>query len=174
MGQPKHLIEEHGETWLHKTVAAVRDHVEQVVILGGGNIPVDLRSLPVLPDVEDAEGPLRGMLAAMRWAPYTGWVFVACDQPCVSAAAIEWLLAHRRPGVRAVMPVLPGKSGSEPLLAYYDFRMTSALEQVRRPRDLVRIAGVETPLVPLELARAWRNVNAPADLVGCCGEEPQS
>lgn len=164
MGRPKHLIGTPGETWLGRAYTAVKDHVENVVVLGGGEIPDELCSLPVLPDAEHAEGPLRGMRAAMRWAPRVGWLFVACDQPGVSSAAVEWLLSHRRPGVRAVMPALPGASGPEPLLAYYDFRMASAVERVRRPRDLSHAPGVATPGVPGDIAPAWRNVNSPADL----------
>lgn len=164
MGRPKHLIGAPGQTWLQRTFAAVKDRVDHVVILGGGEIPADLRSLPVLPDVADAQGPLRGMRAAMRWAPQAGWLFTACDQPDVSSAAVEWLLSHRHPGVRAVMPILPGASDPEPLLAYYDFRMALAVERVRRPRDLADSPGVVTPIVPGDIASAWRNVNSPDDL----------
>lgn len=164
MGRPKHLIGAPGQTWLHRILAAVRDRVDKVIILGGGEIPADLCSLPVLPDADDAEGPLRGMRAAMRWAPRAGWLFAACDQPDISSAAVEWLLLHRRPGVRAVMPVLPGASDPEPLLAYYDFRMAAAMERVRRPRDLADSPGVATPTVPGDLAPAWRNVNSPKEL----------
>lgn len=166
MGRPKHLIADHGQTWLHRTFTAVKDRVDGVVILGGGEIPADLCSLPVLPDVHDAEGPLRGMRAAMRWAPRTGWLFAACDQPDISSGAVEWLLSHRQPGVRAVMPVLPGASAPEPLLAYYDFRMGEAMERVQRPCDLAELPGVATPTVPGDLSPAWRNVNSPVDLDG--------
>ncbi|OGV65875.1 MAG: molybdopterin-guanine dinucleotide biosynthesis protein B [Lentisphaerae bacterium RIFOXYC12_FULL_60_16] len=175
MGRPKHLIATGGGTWLHTIVEAVRGCAEKIVILGGGGIPGDLRSLPVLPDAEDAKGPLRGMRAAMRWAPGAGWMFVACDQPHVSRAAIDWLLTQRRPGVRAVMPVVSGISHPEPLLAYYDFRMAPVLEQVRRPCDLALAVGVAHPLVPAELAQAWRNLNSPVDLAGKAthpGESP--
>ncbi len=164
MGRPKHLIGAPGQTWLHKIIAAVKDHADKVVLLGGGELPADLHSLPVLPDVEYAEGPLRGMRAAMRWAPRAGWLFTACDQPGITPAAIAWLLSHRRPAVRAVMPVLPGASHHEPLLAYYDFRMGSAVEQVRRPHDLSDLPGVATPTVPDVLVPSWRNINSPADL----------
>lgn len=164
MGRPKHLVGAPGQTWLHRILAAVRDRVDRVIILGGGELPADLRSLPVLPDAEDAEGPMRGMRAAMRWAPRAGWLFTACDQPDVSSMAVAWLLSHRRPGVRAVMPVLPGASAPEPLLAYYDFRMAPVVERVRRPRDLADSPGVATPTVPDDLTPAWRNVNSPADL----------
>ncbi len=164
MGRPKHLIETGGTTWIEKTVATVKGHVDMTVLLGAGDIPSSLRSLPVLPDVEDAEGPLRGMRAAMRWAPRAGWLFIACDQPDISPAAVEWLLSHRHPGVRAVMPVLPDASDTEPLLAYYDVRMAPVVERVRRPCDLAGATGVATPTVPGNFAPAWRNYNTPEDM----------
>ncbi len=164
MGRPKHLIEEDGQTWLQKIVASVQSQVDKVVILGGGELPVDLRALPVLPDVEDAAGPLRGMLAAMRWAPLTSWLFVACDLPMASPSAVQWLLGHRQPGVRAVLPRLTDAPGPEPLLAYYDFRAAALLETVRRPVDCAGNFGVITPLVPIELANAWKNINTAREL----------
>ncbi len=164
MGRPKHLIEEQGVTWLHKTVEALRPHVERVVLLGRGEIPADLRGLPVLPDVEDAEGPLRGMRAALRWAPRAGWIFTACDHPDISSAAVAWLLSHRRPGVWAVTPRLHDRPHPEPLFAYYDFRMGPLLEIARRPRDVVGSRCVAAPPVPAALAPAWRNFNTPDDL----------
>ncbi len=164
MGRPKHLIATDGRTWIEKTVATIRQQVPQVVLLGAGDVPSSLRTLPVLPDVADADGPLRGMRAAMRWAPRAGWLFFACDQPYVSDAAVAWLLAKRRPGTRAVMPLLPGRPAPEPLGAYYDFRMAPWLERVRRPCDLARGTGVTTPQVPDNLVPAWRNLNSPEDL----------
>jgi molybdopterin-guanine dinucleotide biosynthesis protein A len=166
MGRPKHLIEKNGKTWIENTTATIKGHVDQTVLLGAGEVPPSLGSLPVLPDAEDAEGPLRGMRAALRWAPRAGWLFIACDQPGISPAAVEWLLSHRRPGVRAVMPVLPGASDPEPLLAYYDFRMAAAMERVRRPCDMAAAPGVATPTVPGDFTSAWRNINVPADLDG--------
>ena len=67
MGQPKHLLRMRGTTWLEHIVATVSPFVEQVVLLGGGEVPSSLRALPVLPDVPDRSGPLAGMLSAMRW-----------------------------------------------------------------------------------------------------------
>jgi glutamate dehydrogenase (NADP+)/cyclic pyranopterin phosphate synthase/molybdopterin-guanine dinucleotide biosynthesis protein A len=164
MGRPKHLIEERSETWLEKIVAVVRNHVDKVVILGSGEIPADLRSLPILPDVEDAEGPLRGMRAAMRWAPLSSWLFLPCDLPRVSPHAVQWLLGNRRPGRWVVLPVLPDSPRPEPLLAYYDFRAAALLERVRRPCECADNEKASTPLVPAALADAWKNVNTLEDL----------
>ncbi len=165
MGEPKHLLTDGGRTWIEQVVATVAPRVGQVVLLGRGELPGTLRHLPVLPDVTDRPegGPLRGLRAAMRWAPGAGWLFVACDQPCVSAPAIEWLLAQRRPGVHAVLPRWTPLSPPEPLLAWYDHRLAPALDCVRRPADLASRPGVATPVIPPHLAAAWRNLNTPAD-----------
>jgi molybdopterin-guanine dinucleotide biosynthesis protein A len=105
------------------------------------------------------------MLAAARWMPLSSWVFMPCDLPLLAGAALRWLLDQRGPGVWAVLPQLTDAPAPEPLLAYYDFRMASAVERVRRPRDLMDSPGVATPTVPGDLAPAWRNVNSPADVM---------
>jgi len=165
MGRPKHLIPEHGETWLHKTVAVMRNHADKVVLLGHGEIPADLRSLPVLPDVPDAEGPLRGMRAAMRWAPLASWLFVPCDLPMASSEAVRWLLGHRHPGIWAILPRLPSSPRPEPLLAYYDFRAAAQLETVHCPSGYSTNEKTATPVVPVALTDAWKNINTPEDLI---------
>lgn len=163
-GQPKHLFVDNGKTWLERTIEKVRPHVDGIVILGAGSIPDGLGAIPVLYDVEDAEGPLAGMLAAMRWRPLTSWLFVPCDLPLLSEEAVGWLLEHRDPGVWAVLPRLPEAPAPEPLLAYYDFRSATLLQQVSRPSALAGAEHVLTAVVPEHLRMAWKNVNTPEDL----------
>ena len=169
MGTPKHLIEREGVTWLERAAAAVRGQVEKTVLLGRGDVPAGLRDLPVLCDVEDVGGPVSGMRAAMRWAPFASWIFVPCDVPFLSADAVRWLIEQRRPGVWAALPRLPGASRPEPLPAYYDFRAAALLETVDRPSDCAGKEQVASPLIPAALAEAWRNVNTPQDLARCAG-----
>ena len=163
MGRPKHLIEDRGETWLKKSVAAVRGHVAQVVILGRHEVPAEFLTLTSLPDVEDTEGPLRGMLAAMRWAPLTSWLFLPCDVPRISPEAIRWLLGHRRPGTWAVLPALPDTQQPQPLPGYYDFRAAALLATIRGPYGCAGHEKTIAPLVPTALADAWKNINSPKD-----------
>jgi len=164
MGEPKHLLRAGGVTWLERAAQTVTPFVEQVVLLGDGEIPAGLRSLPVLPDVLDKQGPLAGMLAAMRWRPWATWLFAACDLPDLSADAVRWLLGTRAPGVWATLPQLAGAGGVEPLLAHYDFRAAPLLENCRAPSELARLPQALTPAPPAEIANAWRNVNTPAEL----------
>lgn len=162
MGRPKHLLATDAATWIERTVTTLRPHVEQVVLLGPGEVPAGLRDLPRLPDATDREGPVAGMLAAMRWQPLATWLFAACDLPLLSAEAVRWLLDQRVPGVWATLPRLGG--GVEPLLAHYDFRARWLLEGCRGPSELARQRQVATPAPPEKLVAAWRNVNTPEEL----------
>jgi molybdopterin-guanine dinucleotide biosynthesis protein A len=168
MGTPKHLISTGAGSWLERTVELLDPLCRQVVVLGGGSIPATLADRLHLSDVLDVQGPLAGVLAAMRWAPWASWLFLACDLPAASADALGWLLGTRRPGVWATIPA--AREGlPEPLLAHYDFRSLQVLEHMAAGGDfglrkLATHPKVVSPTVPLQLANAWRNVNTRRDL----------
>lgn len=164
MGSPKHLIRTVDNTWLEQTAETVQPFVHQVVVLGRGEILGSLQELPVLTDVQDVEGPLAGILSAMRWRPLVSWLFVACDLPLLSAKAVEWLLSTRAPGVWATLPKLRGADGVEPLLAHYDFRAHRLLEECARPADIAASSKVIIPVPSNDITDAWKNINMPADL----------
>ena len=169
MGRPKHLLQSGGRTWIERTVETLRPAVERIVIAGAGELPDALAGVTRLPDVPDAEGPMAGILAAMRWAPWASWLAAACDLPNLSAEALEWLLATRAAGVWATVPLLAGARGVEPLLAHYDFRAGAILEPLAAdgrfaPSLVAEHPKVAAPAPPSHLAPAWDNVNAPGDL----------
>lgn len=163
MGQPKHLMRVDGETWLERVVRGVVPCVQQVVLLGAGDVPASANVLVRLPDVPDRGGPLAGMLSAMRWDPACSWVFVACDMPLVTEAALAWVLSTRKPGVWATLPRLDADGPVEPLLAHYDWRTGRLLEACRGPAELARHPQTLSPVVPPGFAAAWRNANTPGD-----------
>ncbi len=175
MGRPKHRITTSaGQTWIELIVASIQPLVKQVAILGKGEIPKSLERLPVLPDVEDAQGPLAGILSAMRWRPDVSWLFLSCDTPRTTTDAVRWLLSNRKPGVWAILPRQPQSEvyqaegmatrGVEPLPGWYDFRALRLLEACRGPTELAGHAKVATPLIPGEFADAWTNVNTVSEL----------
>jgi len=164
MGQPKHLLRVGNTTWLEHIVTTLRPIIPQVVLLGAGEIPPGLRETPVLPDAPGIEGPMAGLLAAMRWRPDAAWLFVACDLPRISPEAVEWLLSHRAPGVRAILPRLHDAPSVEPLFALYEFRTRGLLENVRAPSEVAGLPGVITPQPPPDIAGAWANMNTPLDV----------
>ena len=164
MGRPKHLLRSGGGTWLEQIAQAVRPFVDQLVLLGAGEVPPVLRSLARLPDAPDQRGPKAGMLSAMRWQPRVTWLFVACDLPWITGEALQWLLDTRAPGVWATLPQLTGAPGPEPLLAHYDWRARRLLEDCRAPAELARHPAVILPTPPATIADAWRNFNTIVDL----------
>jgi molybdenum cofactor guanylyltransferase len=166
MGRPKQLLPHRGATLLETVVTAVAPAVRDVVLLGAGPVPPGCGGLPRLADAPGLEGPLAGMLAAMRWAPGHAWLFAACDLPDLTAAAGGWLLGRREPGTWAVLPDL-GR-GVEPLLALYEPQARGPLEALaaaggRAPRMLANHPTTLVVAPPAELRGCWRNVNTPED-----------
>ncbi len=166
MGRPKHLIQEKNKTWLEHAVKILAPKVDQVVLSGSGEIPVSLAALPRIPDAPGLAGPLAGILSVMRWQRGVSWLVMACDQPDVQPESLEWLLAQRQPGIRAVLPDLLGDGHLEPLLAWYDFRCRPQLETIAasgslRISQLAHQVGVRHFQPPEHLHSSWRNVNTP-------------
>ncbi|XOF34558.1 MAG: molybdopterin-guanine dinucleotide biosynthesis protein B [Candidatus Electrothrix sp. YB6] len=172
MGQPKHLIREgkKRKTWLEYAVEKLTPQVDQVVLSGSGRIPATLSALPRVPDAPGLAGPLAGVLSVMRWQRAVSWLVMACDLPDVQPESLQWLLAQRRPGLRAVVPDLQNDGHLEPLLAWYDFRCRPLLENIAasgslRVSQLAEQTGVLRGQPPEHLHGSWRNVNTPAQLV---------
>ncbi len=140
-----------------------------VVISGPGQVPESLARFERIADVPDAQGPMSGLLAVMRWAPHASWLIAPCDLPELSEAALEWLLSTRAPGTWATLPSLDSSSHIEPLLAHYDFRSRPLLEHLAaqdnfRLRDIASHPKVHILPVPPQLQPAWKNANSPRDL----------
>jgi molybdopterin-guanine dinucleotide biosynthesis protein A len=171
MGTPKHLLRRDGLTWLELIVHQLQGQVEQVVLVGQGEIPASLARLPVVVDAPGLQGPLAGVLAVFRYQPGVSWLVTACDLPCLERAALAWLLGGRGPGVRAVLPDLMGRGQIEPLLAYYDCSCRDLLEELaaggqNRLSGLAGRPGIVTPQPPGHLQGSWRNLNCPEDIEG--------
>lgn len=162
MGQPKHLIERDGLSWLQRTASTLGRVSDQIVVVGQGDMGNCL--LPRLPDVSGCSGPMAGLLSAMRSFPWSTILACACDMPEITEEALRWLLQQRSPGRRAVIPRVDGRY--EPLLALYDFRFFPAVESLAAKRvwrlsSLAEVPGAITVDPPPAYCEAWRNVNSP-------------
>jgi molybdopterin-guanine dinucleotide biosynthesis protein A len=170
MGRPKHLIEDaDGITWGEKIVRTLSKVTKRVVLSGSGEIPQSLSHLERLVDISEAQGPLAGILAAMRWNPHVSFVVAACDMPALREESLTWLLGRRQPGVWGTVPRHPQSQRFEPLFAHYDYRSRVLFEQLLhagslRPNHVCKSEKIETPLVPANLADSWHNCNTPEDL----------
>jgi molybdopterin-guanine dinucleotide biosynthesis protein MobB len=170
MGSPKHLLQQGGKTWLEWAVKKLQPKVETVVLSGSGLLPESLRDLNRVPDAPGLAGPLAGILALMRWHPRVSWLVTACDLPDVQPESLDWLLAQRQVGMRALLPRLGPERPLEPLLAWYDFRCLPLLENLAasgslRLSRLAEQQGVCIREVPRHLHASWRNVNHPEELL---------
>ena len=168
MGRAKQLLVLEGRSFLARVAAALGPEVDQVVLLGAGELPPDAPPLERLADLPGLSGPLAGMLAAFAWRPEAAWIFAACDLPLLTPAAVAWLRGRRRAGTVAVLPRCGGR-GVEPLFALYEPAARPRLVALAGDSDasLQRLAaepGVATPTPPGGLRAAWRNVNTPEDL----------
>ncbi|MCX6641601.1 MAG: molybdenum cofactor guanylyltransferase [bacterium] len=163
---PKQLLPSSGGvTWLERTVAVAVSVTPKVVLAGDGVVASSLTHLPHLPDVPDVEGPLAGLLAAMRWAPRVSWLLLACDLPELTSEALRWVMSYRSPAIRAVLPSIKPNM-VEPLAALYEWHLHPLLESRAASgiwgfQSLPEEYDVITPLSPQHLLPAWNNVNTP-------------
>jgi molybdopterin-guanine dinucleotide biosynthesis protein MobB len=167
MGRSKQLLRYAGATLLERAVEALQGTVEGVVLLGEGERPRALDGLRQVPDPPGLEGPVAGLLAALRWSPEAAWVILSCDLPLVTADAVDWLLEQREPGRWAVLP-RPDGGRVEPLCAVYEPQSRELLEGLvarggRAPRLIAERSKVVCPAPPGSLAGQWFGVNTPAD-----------
>ena len=170
MGRPKHLIEDtSGKTWLERTVDVLLECTDQIVIAGKGDLPQSCSDYIHLPDIDGAQGPIAGILSALRWNPDVSWIVAACDMPKIRKEAIEWLLSSRRAGVWGAVPYNLNTQRYEPLLAYYSFHSVALFEKlyhsgVRRISKICDGEKIIFPEIPEGLSSSWRNCNTPDDI----------
>ena|SRR5690242_1736703 len=159
MGRDKASLPYRGVTLAGAVAQAVRDATGSVTLVGtsesGG-----------IPDLFPGEGPLGGIVTALRHSTAEWNLIVACDMPEISALLLHRLLdAAEASGCDVLLPVRPDGL-PEPLCAVY--RNTAAAEIERRFAEGVRkvTAALEALAVyRLEVAEVmqFQNVNTPED-----------
>lgn len=126
-----------------------------------------VEAVRVIRDPEgQSEGPLAGMLAALRSEPDADWLVLACDLPRLDVETLTHLVSSRQPGecflsYRSEFDGLP-----EPLCAFYAAEALPILEQfqadgIRCPRKVLirNHCRLLEPVSP----RALDNANTPDD-----------
>ena len=166
MGTAKHLLTHEGRTWLERTLAVLDAVAAHRVIVGDGAVPPALATVARLADAADAQGPLAGILAAIRSAPHAAWLITACDFPRLSVAAAAWLVAQRQAGRGAVVPMFAGSRDLQPLFAIYEPSMQPAFAAAATTRcwrmmRIVHEAACDGVALPPELEATLCNANAP-------------
>ncbi len=129
MGEPKALLDWHGQTAVEHAVAVVREGIGDgpvcVVRAPGQKLP-PLEAI-VIDDAVAHDGPLAALHAGLVALTGEADVAFACgvDTPLLAPAFVRAVLRTLRKGDDAVVPIIGGRS--QPLLAAYRVRIAPRL-----------------------------------------------
>lgn len=176
MGVDKTLLAVDGEPLVARVVEAVGEVCAHTLIvtnrpdaLAEAGLPPEV---PVLTDEVAYQGPLGGLVTALKDAPDDWVLAVAADMPWLQPAVVR-ALWDARDGAQVVVPVT--EKGTEPLLALYHRSCLPVARRVLetgRRRLVAMFAELTVVEVPVELLRdadpelvSLFNVNTPDDLL---------
>ncbi len=112
MGRDKALLEVDGMALAAVVAGALRAAGADPVVAVGGDEPALRRlGLDVVPDDHPGEGPLGGVLTALRHAPTPVVAVLGCDLPRARAAAVATVVGALggRADAAVAMPVVDGR-----------------------------------------------------------------
>lgn len=168
MGQDKALLPIAGSPLAAMVASVVQAAGGDPVVAIGGNEPaLTAIGLEVVPDRWPGEGPLGGLLSALRWSPAARVAVVACDMPWLDVATIRELAATDPAASEVVMAF---SDRLEPLCAIWDVEHCAPALQAafdsgeRSVRRAIR--GLRVRRVELADPGPVRDVDAPGDLPG--------
>ena len=152
MGNDKAALDPFGQgTMLGIAVRALHGAgVTRVAAVGADPTRTLPPSTEAVPDEHPDEGPLGGIITALRWSPHDLVVVIACDMPFLTADPISGLISEARssPQVAGVLIELDGRA--QPLTAIW--RCSLALDALdsafangeRAPRRLLDSLPIAT------------------------------
>lgn len=122
MGEDKSLLDYHGKPQWVYLAELLLPFCQKVYVSCRAGQASGFAGGPaeVLPDRQQGEGPVLGLLAAQAAQPGAAWLVVACDLPLVDAAALQQLLAGRNPAKEATAFYSEAIDGPDPLVAIWE------------------------------------------------------
>ncbi|MFT5824857.1 MAG: molybdopterin-guanine dinucleotide biosynthesis protein A [Yoonia sp.] len=168
MGSDKALLSYDGKTTqLERTAALLQSVCPRVFISQREEqpFPTPERTAVIFDSVEEAHGPLRGILSAMQAHPDAHWLVLACDLPNLTTAALDKLIAQFREAPTSELTAYRSTHDDlpEPLCAIYpsgsDAGLLSLAQELGKscPRKLLIIK--EAALVEQDDPRSLDNIN---------------
>lgn len=169
MGRDKALLPFRGGALAESVARAVEQAAGSVVVVGRAA----LGAWPVIPDLYPGEGPLGGILTALRHTRASWNLVAACDMPELTPAFLAELLdAAEDSDADALLPA--GPSGRpEPLCAVYHRRVLPSVEKAFRGgirKVTASLEGLDALLYPVGEVAQFQNVNTPEDWAGYAAE----
>jgi molybdenum cofactor guanylyltransferase len=165
MGRDKALLPWNGCPLAKWIALAVAQSAGTATLVG----PPELYSgmgFPAITDLFPGEGPLGGILTALRHSNSEWNLIVACDMPAIDAALLARLLdVARQSGADALLPVTAG-GRSQPLCAVYRNICLAPFEAAfleGTRKVTAALAAVRCLRLPMEEVLQFHNVNTPED-----------
>jgi molybdopterin-guanine dinucleotide biosynthesis protein A len=147
--------------------AVLRPHVEALAVVGDQHAAIAVGGQSITDEVNDAPGPLVGILASLEWAATIGaeWVVICpCDTPLLPGDLVARLLG----GVeQSGLSFAESPGGAHPLVSAWRIELRERLRAAMAAghpaaRDIMKQFGAAP--VRFEDDAAFLNVNAPSDL----------
>jgi molybdenum cofactor guanylyltransferase len=165
MGSDKAFAEVGGVAMVARVASVLRSSgCAPVAAVGGDAERLQAAGLEVVVDDHPGEGPLGGIITALRWQRDVPVLVVACDLPLLTDAAVTALVsASTRSSVDVVVAAT---SRLEPLFAVWHASALSVLEAAFAggERAVHRAIGrVDSLRVQLPAETMW-NVNEPSEI----------
>jgi molybdopterin-guanine dinucleotide biosynthesis protein A len=169
MGRDKALLPFRGGALAESVARAVEMAAGTVVIVGR----TELAGYAAIADLYPGEGPLGGIVTALRNSRADWNLIAACDMPALTPGFLAELLdAAEEADVDALLPV--GPSGDpEPLCAVYHRRALRAIGEafeggIRKVTEALE--GLDAAGYPVAEIKQFQNVNTPEDWAGYAAE----
>jgi len=168
MGRDKALLPIQGRTLVERVARAVEAAAGSVVLVGNPALS-ECTGYPAIPDIYPGEGPLGGILTALRHTGAEWNLVTACDMPELTPAFLTYLFdTALRSGGDIVMPA--GATGlPEPLCAVYRETARGPMEArfaegTRKVTDAFR--DLHTIVLQAPEQKLFHNINTPQDWAG--------
>jgi len=167
MGQDKALLEFHGKPqieYVHDLLVKYCDRV----FLSKRSDQNPYKNLPFIDDSSEFanQGPLGGILSAMKEHPQVSWLIVACDLPNINEEALQTLLKNRDPKKIASAFISTQDSLPEPLFAVWEGHAFEPIlklfnEGIHCPRKI--LIKSNTALLEQKNPQWLDNINTPQE-----------
>jgi molybdenum cofactor guanylyltransferase len=165
MGRDKALLSWNGCPLAKWVAIAAAQSAGTATLIGAPERYSDL-GFPVIPDLFPGEGPLGGILTALRHSTAEWNLIVACDMPAIDATLLAHLLdAARQSGDDALLPVT-AEGRPQPLCAVYRRTCLAPFEMAFSEgtrKVTTALAAVRCARLPMEEVSQFQNVNTPED-----------
>jgi molybdopterin-guanine dinucleotide biosynthesis protein A len=172
MGRDKALLPFHGRPLAVSVADALREAAGNAILVGNTDLSA-VTGLPAIPDLFPGEGPLGGILTALRSTTADWNLVCACDMPELTAAFLSRLFeAAEACDADLLLPVSPA-GRPEPLCAVWHRRALDRLSDVfnagtRRVSEAA--AALRTVRYRVDEVAPFQNVNTPEDWSGYAAE----